>query len=633
MKGIIGTNILEMEWNVNAIAERFDFYRMNSTAKYPKNVLIGWSDKLSDKPGIVSVLYIDGSSAYIMTDKNVLNKDDLNEIARESSTEAYDSVTFDDLQLDPLVHEEENILIQLFINSMKGLEIGENKANNLSGKYILPYKVRKSTIEAIDFQVEFYAGYNVLNLALVPYTKADFLSQNYPEIARLKPEELCKRPHYCLDDDLELRSTPSRDSKYFVQAQIPGKHEKLPFLSFNKKKLFSNKAYFMHRFIEKFNLLHKGLSSMSLKNMDEASCIVPIRGSSDVLKDKIKEMVSAVDVNVVCYDNSTDTESVAKHIQTELEKVWNKKSTMTLRTPVPQAFNIIVIHSPAYYADRNLDDPHEIVYHMPVQHVTIENYGSNDTGSSLTWVLAKELIIKKDLQEGKISLFDWPSIGLAEDCTFIRFCFRMIEKANRSSLEKEYHCYSMTVHKNGSFSIGEVKNSSDEFGEFLPYLDRIGKGERIYGEVLGSDGKHCLIKETPIRSVPDLVQLFKMYEDIAKQDGGRMKNGPRTTFSKKNIINSVLNIRTMVLDGRTFYLSGYDENTLRTDLNAVNVREVILSENSEQFFGKIIETMNVAFVKYGSLTVYPFPFKYISEAFEEDYKYMGKKPAPILRNW
>ena len=46
---------------------------------------------------------------------------------------------------------------------------------------------------------------------------------------------------------------------------------------------------------------------------------------------------------------------------------------------------------------------------------------------------------------------------------------------------------------------------------------------------------------------------------------------------------------------------------------AINVRIVEAWEGSELFFGKIIELMDVYFVKHKQLTVLPYPFKYLRE--------------------
>jgi hypothetical protein len=46
---------------------------------------------------------------------------------------------------------------------------------------------------------------------------------------------------------------------------------------------------------------------------------------------------------------------------------------------------------------------------------------------------------------------------------------------------------------------------------------------------------------------------------------------------------------------------------------AANVREIIPFEGSKLFFDKILDLMNVPFVRHNQSTVVPFPLKYLTE--------------------
>ena len=83
--------------------------------------------------------------------------------------------------------------------------------------------------------------------------------------------------------------------------------------------------------------------------------------------------------------------------------------------------------------------------------------------------------------------------------------------------------------------------------------------------------------------------------------------------SKTNIYYSVNN------EAEAFYFVGVVPDTIQTSFNnATNIRKVkavgnLLGQSKKLFFDKLIETMNVDFVKQGNLTVLPFPFKYLRE--------------------
>ena len=62
----------------------------------------------------------------------------------------------------------------------------------------------------------------------------------------------------------------------------------------------------------------------------------------------------------------------------------------------------------------------------------------------------------------------------------------------------------------------------------------------------------------------------------------------------------------------------YSVNQIGAGMNttitrAANIRKVVPYGTAPIFFGELLQTMNVTFVRNGQLTVLPFPFKYLRE--------------------
>ncbi len=79
--------------------------------------------------------------------------------------------------------------------------------------------------------------------------------------------------------------------------------------------------------------------------------------------------------------------------------------------------------------------------------------GSAD--SAITTVI-HELLIKHDIEMGRISLFDWASIGMKDDISF----------GMREVIEDEERYFFMKVHPDGSVSFEEQKMNLFAFNDY-----------------------------------------------------------------------------------------------------------------------------------------------------------------------
>lgn len=83
---------------------------------------------------------------------------------------------------------------------------------------------------------------------------------------------------------------------------------------------------------------------------------------------------------------------------------------------------------------------------------------------------------------------------------------------------------------------------------------------------------------------------------------------------RDELISSCLDIK-MFDDGVSeYYFVGTIGNGMRWLINrAANIRKIEPFEDSNHMFEKLLPLMNVTFVRYGQLTITPFPFKYLRE--------------------
>lgn len=78
--------------------------------------------------------------------------------------------------------------------------------------------------------------------------------------------------------------------------------------------------------------------------------------------------------------------------------------------------NVRYIHDKSFYSDSEVDPHQESMEDYVVQHITVENF--KHQSSAAVYNILKELVIKKDIATGKITLVDWSQYGYKADWLF-----------------------------------------------------------------------------------------------------------------------------------------------------------------------------------------------------------------------
>lgn len=307
-----------------------------------------------------------------------------------------------------------------------------------------------------------------------------------------------------------------------------------------------------------------------------------------------------------------------------------------------------------------------------VQHITVENF--KHQSSAAVYNILKELVIKKDIATGKITLVDWSQYGYKADWLF--------------GVVVDGTYYFMTIHPDGSFKIEALKRNFFTMTEYDKYMDYFGLNEEnkndyrgVIGLVKDAEGNINLIKDTNMYSMPDYTAMGDVLKNVASE--GRFPGKDVVTWlrlvmdttdkikvlaeldiviphidvnaeytkanvmglfkgitTKKEVVRYVFENTGIMLyaylrgeEERREYLSGnidinyfdYDDTHAKYSVGEIGngmkytierasvVREIQAVEGSKLIFKKVLPLMGVEFVRYGMLTVVPFPFKYLRE--------------------
>ena len=396
------------------------------------------------------------------------------------------------------------------------------------------------------------------------------------------------------------------------------------------------------------------------------------RASLELYKDIVKKEVLNSGINIVDAVHSETSEDYLQDVADGINKIIPEAKCSVGKRLSKKKLNVRYIHDKSFYSDSEVDPHQESMEDYVVQHITVENF--KHQSSAAVYNILKELVIKKDIATGKITLVDWSQYGYKADWLF--------------GVVVDGTYYFMTIHPDGSFKIEALKRNLFTMTEYDKYMDYFGLNEEnkndyrgVIGLVKDAEGNINLIKDTNMYSMPDYTAMGDVLKNVASE--GRFPGKDVVTWlrlvmdttdkikvhaeldiviphidvnaeytkanvmglfkgitTKKEVVRYVFENTGIMLyaylrgeEERREYLSGnidinyfdYDDTHAKYSVGEIGngmkytierasvVREIQAVEGSKLIFKKVLPLMGVEFVRYGMLTVVPFPFKYLRE--------------------
>lgn len=401
---------------------------------------------------------------------------------------------------------------------------------------------------------------------------------------------------FAANNTLRRRLKEDKDDS-FIMRQIDGTKSEIPFLDIQSKEKFDQtKMGALNGIMASFNLRYEGICRLSFQER----MITKREDYSKALQRenlaRIKEVLAETRLHIV--DQILDEYSVAfcENIRNLLVSKYGVEPTIGKRV-VKDALNIIVIHNAEYY--EGVSDPHDQQHEgIAVQHITFEDFFNSSEYAISTVV--HEIMIKKDLQDKRISLFDWEKLGLTETISF----------GVEAEIDEVKRYFFMNIRPDGSFDIKEQELTLFEYNEYTEltevFEEAKTKSENVKGIIRFGDGRINAIKDTDLFTIPEIEAL-----------GNRLANGDNKLRGKERreeLLSSCLDIKAYGEDGAVYYFVGTIGEGMRQSIpRAALVRKLEGCKGAPVLFENLLATMNVSFVINGQLTVVPFPFKYLRE--------------------
>ena len=589
----IMSNKIVVKFDYDKINDVYDIFCITTDKKHFKFSSLILDIPLLEK-NICSIYYESGKSMFILMWHNSNNKSKLMESL--SPLPEFDNIT---VVLKRSYDIPKETLLQLLFNSLANYQSEELKFNNLSGHLYcfcpawLKHRAKDYAIMKIPCLELKITKDCFLNFEIHTFTSEEL--RNKMKFGKTKYEDY---PKYILSGHNTLRRKLKDDKeKAYIMRQTANSKTELPFMDIqNIDKFNQSKLGVVTKVLEQFkkrfsNYAEFEFETISSYKFEDYTSIVAKENKAAILSKLTDAKIRIVDCIGECY-----SQDLAEEIQKILFEKYSLKSTIGKRIS-KNCLNIRIIHNAEYY-DEN--DPHDEKFDgISVQHITYEDFADNAVSGISTVI--NELLIKDDLNKGQITLFDWEKLNFVNDITFGL-------KSESEGLEKYYF---MTVHNDGKFEIYEEKLDLFNQQRYSEYVQIYSDSNDICGMIIDDKNNINVIKKTGWITMPEIFKIKKELSSGNTQIRGKLK--------RDELLSSVLDIKSFVINGEQYYFSGTIGNGMRWTINkAANIRKFESYGNSKLMFDDMLKLMNVTFVRNGQLTVIPFPFKYLREYIQLD---------------
>lgn len=647
------------------INKDFDFFIVTTSDKYIK----GGASFLDIENSVVrSIVYDYGKSFYIMTFKDAVSRSTL--IKWLQSCDGGENLSLEIVNASSI---KDYLLLQLFFNSVSNPIDKLCSYNNLSGK-LLCYK--PSWIHRNDDGIIW--GLDCLEIRLSSdmcinmnaHRMTSLMLKNKMKFGKRKLHEY---PQYEFSYNNYTLKRVSKDNlnekTNIIQKPVDGERGLATFFDFKDYDTFScTKNGLLYDIMNIIEEQYSSYFTLHFKSYEVDECREYKRKKMEEYKDLVEDNILTTGINLIDEVGSETSADYLNDLADAIKTIIPDVHISQSKRLSGKKLNIRYIHNKDFY--RNNDPHQDDLSDYAVQHITVEKF--NHRASAAVYNVLKELVIKKDLKNGKITISDWTIYDYSND-----WIFGMVS-------DSKY--FFMTVHPDGTFKIEQLERNFFTITEYDLYMDYFGvkngnSNNDVVGLVKDSDGNINLIRDTNKYSIPnfsemgntlkkaseaiqlsgsDVIELLngvinctndkkviseiniaiaeiKVSQMYSKQEIVKMLPGKNTKYE---VVDSIYKNTGILLytflrgeTERNEYMSGnIDINYIKTGESlalysvgeigngmrytierASLLREIQAAPGSKLIFDKLLPLMGVEFVRYGMLTVLPFPFKYLRE--------------------
>ncbi len=596
---VVNTTLLDIAWHTDEIAKRFDILEVSND---DDGRMVSITDPVGEYvkgDRIWSVFRVWKGSVYVLMGKDASNKADFIRYLRSKG----EGFRCDYVTPSELLSRNERALLSLLLNGVNRIDVDGFRYNNLDGSLFQTFGewIHRNRLTALHFSAETAFG-DPHRLRITVRARSMSTLGSFSKEER---RELFGLAQYRVENGVFRRVFDNRAGNFIVKKAPGSDNAFVPYQDLKREdKYRHSKVRNVNLLIDRVNRVYKGLLEVRFSGMRIIDDVIPDKGDLDRFLAEMTERARGIEFAVIDVDGDAETGRTADAVVARLSELFGIEAVRS-ESEIPSSLNIRVIHNEAFYGGEG--DRHKPPEGAATQHITVEDFGQGDDGlkdRALFNVVIKELFIKRGLCEGFDSVGGWASRGYSQDYAFIR--------RERRGKKGPYACFKLVMHPDGSMECGAITDRDPLFdvcGHVWP--DPNKNSDCMHVMVKGDSV--CAITNTGIIPVTDPDVMQESMKQLGKGRGsGGDGNGPRGRNTVDRTVYSTLDIKRLDYEGKALYFCGYNSFNITNQEKAPNIR-LVECVRGENFFDEIIGEMNVPFVRYGQLTVYPYPFKYLNE--------------------
>ena len=403
------TNRISVTYNMKNIDADFDIFKVEKSNKdyYKYNIL----DSAVYEFKAAAVQWTFGATALVLFRKGEV----MEQHFKESIMKEYEDVkiqkidVFDSEQCSKSFYYENRLLVQLLINSIRTPKYDAFMYNNLTGKLLYHDPSWRHKDKFIRF----------LEIVIDP---GMYLNLEHKTFKRFNREGTGL---YVIDSKTgEFRKKLKTDVNVitYKEGSLPHNHFRVDNFDITDYAHFrKSKMGVMEQFLRdvKENL-SQYIAIEIIEREDAQAFDISNLEKKGISEHKYGEMLQKKGVVIVDENNSEKSKEIVEKLRNELKHYYSIEASVGELSE--EAYNIRIIHDGEYYDENDIYDPHnDNLKGYIVQHMTEEaEHFTNAKGSSPDIKkMVQELIIKGDVRERLISIFDWERLDSGKEWTFV----------------------------------------------------------------------------------------------------------------------------------------------------------------------------------------------------------------------
>ena len=518
------TNRINVAYNMENIDADFDIFRVEKSNKdyYKYNIL----DSAVYEFKAAAVQWTFGATALVLFRKGEVTEQQFKEsIMKEYEDVKIQKIDLLDSEQCKCFQYQKRLLAQLLINSMRTPKHETFKYNNLTGKlfYHDPSWRHKDKLTGKVNFIRF------LEIVIDP---GMYLNLNHETFKRVENESL--GTHVIDPKTGEFRKKLKSDTNVTTYKKGSLKHNHFRVDNFDMTDythFCKSKMGVMEQFLKdvKENL-SKYISIEFMEREDAREFDISNWEKAGISDSEYGELLKKKGVVIVDEIGTEKSKEIVNSLSVELLEHYGVEATIGDLTL--ESYNIRIIHNDEYYIENELPDPHNNIKGYIVQHMTeeAEHFTKSKGSSPAVRKIVQELIIKGDVKEKFISIYDWKRLDSGKSWTFILREKRQTEfgdntrHVNFANIEVKnyFDYYRLQIDCNGKMefdSFCDVNNEiSEEWEKICCAYDLIeSKQFRVKNKIDGLfysdiDNIHAII-ETREKTLPNITALMDMVRE------------------------------------------------------------------------------------------------------------------------